>query len=260
MCIALLAFHAAPQQALVLAHNRDEYFNRVASPAKFWSDHPDVLAGRDEQSDGTWLGITRSGRVALITNYRKRPLIKGRASRGELARCFLTTNVSAQTFVHDLIPHSADYSPFNMIVGTIDELYFFSSEAHSPTQIPFGYHGLSNGPLNAQWPKVTRGMAAFKTAVDEHAQSKDTHNLVAPLFSLLTDDTIASDSELPHTGVSPDYERALSPVFVRIDGYGTRASTVIIVTRNGEATFIERTYDCQQTSVREVAYTFPIQR
>jgi uncharacterized protein with NRDE domain len=238
MCLILLSYGQHPQYPLVLAANRDEFYNRATEPARFWNDHPEVLAGRDLQAGGTWLGVTRSGRIAVITNYREKESFDPQSpTRGKLVSNFLTENISAPYYLESIRHNAKAYNGFNLITGDREGLYYFSNRNGSVQKLARGLFGLSNHLLDSPWPKVTRSKKQFELllkppAIDETA-----------MFDLLSDTRTAPDEALPDTGVGLELERLLSPVFIKSPKYGTRCSTLITVDTNYKMIFVERTYD-----------------
>ncbi|MBS1582533.1 MAG: NRDE family protein [Bacteroidetes bacterium] len=230
MCLIVLAYRVHPRYPLLFAANRDEFHDRPAAPARFWADAPDLLAGRDLRAGGTWMGITRSGRFAALTNYRDlhRPRKQG-PSRGLLVR---------QALEGDFDPGATSaYEGFNLLYGSVDTLRYHTNE--QPTDVPLtpGVHGLSNHFLDTPWPKVEhakQGVQDLLAAPDER--------LVPGLFALLANDAVAPDDRLPDTGLPLDLERAISSIFIRTDGYGTRCSSVVLVDVGGRVYFEERTW------------------
>lgn len=250
MCLILLAWHAHPDYALVVAANRDEFFARPTAPAAFWPESPHVLAGRDLQAGGTWLGMTRNGRFAALTNFRDPARNKaGAPSRGELVSRFLTGFITPAAYL-DVLESCADlYSGFNLVFGDPDGLWCFSNCGEGERQLWPGVYGLSNHLLDTPWPKVARGKSALNTAIC--ALPDET-----PLFALLRDDSIAPDEALPRTGVSLEWERLLSAAFVSSPGYGTRSATVLLMDAAGNVRFIEQEFlpDAQPGERREFAF------
>lgn len=236
MCLILLAWQAHPDYPLVVAANRDEFFSRRTAAADFWDDAPMVLAGRDLEAGGTWLGVTRSGRFAALTNFRDPTRNKaGAPSRGELVSRFLTSCLAPRDYLSELESGADRYNGFNLIFGDLDELWCFSNCGEGRQSLPPGVYGLSNHLLDTPWPKVARGKSALGMAL--HALPDE-----APLFELLRDDRIAADEALPRTGVSIEWERLLSAAFVRSSRYGTRSATVLLRDRGGKVRFIEQSY------------------
>jgi uncharacterized protein with NRDE domain len=242
LCIVLFSYANHASYSIIVAHNRDEYYERAALPAHFWGDNPNILAGRDLEYGGTWLGVTRNGRIALLTNYRKgRPVHERKLPRGLLVPHYLAGSLSPRHYAEALYVEREKYRPFNMILGNLDKIVSLSSESDGMRSLDPGYYGLSNNLLNVSWPKVRRGLVAFRKAVTE-GEGGSKADLTASLFEILSDPTPARDDELPDTGIGRELERVLSPIFVRTPVYGTRVSTVVLLRRDGGATFLERTF------------------
>jgi uncharacterized protein with NRDE domain len=236
MCLVLLAWQAHPDYPLVVAANRDEFFSRRTAAADFWGDAPDVLAGRDLEAGGTWLGITRSGRFAALTNYRDPSRQrKGAPSRGELVSRFLTGGQAPRAYLHELESDADRYNGFNLVFGDLEGLWCFSNCGEGELALVPGVYGLSNHLLDTPWPKVARGKSALSAALKALPDE-------APLFGLLRDDSIAPDASLPRTGVSLEWERLLSAAFVRSPQYGTRSATVLLRDHYGAVRFIEQSF------------------
>ncbi len=239
MCLIILAIKSHPAYKLIIAANRDEYYERPTAAAAFWADIPDILAGKDLRAGGTWLGITRKGRIAAITNYRDPASIKsGSPSRGNLARDYLSGRKNPVDFLAGLGKNAGHYNGFNLIIGDKDDLHWYSNRGEGTRYLTPGIYGLSNHLLDTPWPKVTRGKEIFQKQL---SNEKDTGP--DALFNLLADQTIPDDKNLPDTGVGLEWERILSPIFITSKIYGTRSSTLIMIDMNNHATFIERTFD-----------------
>ena len=238
MCLILLAKNVRSDYPLVLAANRDEFFLRPTASARFWPDDPEVLAGRDEQSGGTWGGITRGGRLAFLTNIRDpqgfRP---SAASRGHLVRSFLQREESIPGFIQKLIASAHASNGFNLIFGSGTELFCFASRGKRLCRLDPGIHALSNGLLNEAWPKSVRGARDLARLLKRsHPPGEE------ELFSLLADTRQASDEDLPDTGIGPEWERFLSSIFIRGREYGTRSQTLILMDAAGGMRFVERCF------------------
>jgi uncharacterized protein with NRDE domain len=232
VCLILIAWQAHPDYPLVVAANRDEFYARRTASADFWPDHPQILAGRDLEGDGTWLGITRTGRFAALTNYRDPASHKPQApSRGKLVADFLAGDATIETYLDAL--DATAYNGFNLLLGDGRKLVAFSNISMQRHELAPGVYGLSNALLDTPWPKVGAGKTALSGALaalpDESA-----------LFQLLRDATHHPDAALPATGVSLEWERLLSAAFIRSPEYGTRCSTVIKVGAGGTASFDEQ--------------------
>jgi len=249
MCLILIAWQSHPDFPLVIAANRDEFYARRTRPAAWWGQAVSLLAGRDEEAGGTWLGINRRGRVAMLTNVRA-PLERNtRApSRGLLVLSALQSAGPLGQWVTESARTAQSFNGFNLLVGEplpapargVDAQLLYSSNrgpggAENARALAPGIYGLSNALLDTPWPKLTRAVAAFACQM---ANTVDTD----ALLRLMANRETARDAELPNTGVPLDWERALSAIQIRAKGYGTRATTILTVRRDGTATFLERAF------------------
>lgn len=257
MCLIVLAWEASPKTRLAVAANRDEFFARRAAPAAWWTDTPDVFAGRDLEAGGTWLGVTRKGRFAALTNFRdaSAPKKDGAPSRGALAADFLRGDGTAADYVAAVRSGAGRYHGFNLLVSDGAELWSFSNVEGEPVRLGPGVRGLSNHLLETPWPKVTATRSRLEAAL---AAADGAEDLERRLLSLLEDRTAAPDGALPSTGLPPDWERALSAAFVELPGYGTRASTSLVVRADGWARFAERTFGEGGAPLGEVREAFEV--
>ena len=237
MCLIVFAWKVVPGIPLVLAGNRDEFFARPTAPAAWWQDHPQVYAGRDLEGGGTWLGMTREGRFAALTNVRAPSERRSDArSRGVLVSDYLVGNASPEEYIAHVAADADHYNGYNLIVGTQDNLVWYNNREQDDSRngkpLAPGIYGLSNGSLDSPWPKVVRTKAQFASLLC----------LGAPcdaFFEMLTDTTKASDCRLPKTGVDIEWERILSAVCIDTPTYGTRSSSVMYVYPNREPALIE---------------------
>jgi len=237
MCLILFAWRAHEAFPFILAANRDEFYERPTAPADFWEEAPDLLAGRDLKAGGTWFGVTRQGKVAAITNYRDPASLKaGAPSRGEVVSGFLRGREGPAAYLDRLVPAAGRYNGFSLLLGDASGLFVYSNRGESLTVEP-GIHGMSNHLIDSPWPKVVRGKAALARLLGEAGVPSP-----EALLDLLADRTRPPDGELPDTGVGLEWERILSPLFIESPSYGTRSSTVLLVRRTGQATFIERLF------------------
>jgi len=225
MC--LIVFNWQPQSDLPLQvwANRDEFMARPALATALWPEAPNVLAGRDLQGGGTWMGVTTQGRFAALTNVRDPRMGTAARSRGVLAAEYLQGNVSAAAFAHQVQAERALYGGFNLLLADADELWCVGSHQPEPVNVEPGWHGLSNAALNTPWPKLQRLLTGAQSLVAEQADSPEQH------LALLADTEPAPDDALPDTGVGQIMERMLSPVCIRTPNYGTRNSTWLRVER-----------------------------
>jgi uncharacterized protein with NRDE domain len=218
MCLILFSYQPNSDKRLWLAANRDEFHQRAAMPARIWPQQPAIIAGQDLQAGGTWLGITRQGRFAAITNYRKPNSAEGTISRGALCADFLSSDISCLDYLSQIQQHKNHYSGFNLLLDDGNDFYYYSNTQNQITKLVAGYYSLSNAFLNTPWPKTTGGINALK-----YAQSHD------DLINLLMDKSLPPDIELPNTDIGIATERLLAPRFIQSEQYGTRASTALSI-------------------------------
>lgn len=239
MCTLLIAWQADPCYPLILAANRDEFYERPTAAAARWDDASGIFAGRDLVHGGTWLGVTVSGRIAALTNYREPHHAKqeGGPSRGHLVSDFLEGDLGAERYLEAIRGNGGDYNGYNILLGDLEQLYYYSNRSDEMMPLSPGIHGLSNHLLDTPWPKVVRGKEALAAVIGAGPPSSE------DLFAILADRTKAPDAELPETGVGLELERLLSSIFIESARYGTRSSTILLVNRYRQATFIERSFD-----------------
>ena len=239
MCLIVFALNPDSKYRFVLVANRDEFHQRPTSAMHWWSD-AGPLAGRDEKSGGTWLGIMPDGRVSAVTNYRAPQLSNAPRSRGQLPLELLTVDSmpGAAARIHENQEH---YGAFNLIGYDGETVHCISSEATEGfVALHDGIHGISNHLLDTPWPKLQIGRHWLDEILSGTiTPATDLHDHLIHRFA---DTAPAPDSDLPDTGVGLELERALSPVFIRGGHYGTRATTVVSITHEGIAEVTERTY------------------
>ncbi len=240
MCLILFGWDCHPLYKLVLASNRDEFYKRPTAPAGVWEDFPDIVAGRDLQKGGTWLGVNRQGSFAAITNYRD-PFnhVDNAPSRGILVQNYLTGELSPQHYLEAIEATGLDYNGFNLLLGNYRELFYYSNRERQIREVEPGVHGLSNSLLDVPWPKVSKGTAAFSKAL--HPADID----VEQLFEIMADQEYPEDQDLPDTGVGLELERMLGPMFVCSEkyNYGTRVTTILLIDRKQRMRFWERSFE-----------------
>ena len=238
MCLVTFALDVHPRHRLVLAGNRDERFDRPAAALGRWPDAPAVVAGRDLEAGGTWLGAADGGRWAVLTNVRDpahpRPSTR---SRGALPADFLTGSAGARRYAADVHARRDAFDGFNLVVGDADGAFVVSTRAEAVAELGPGVYGLSNDRLDTPWPKVTRARVALRAALDADPVP------LAALLDVLDDTRQSPDADLPDTGVGVEWERVLSPVRIVAGGYGTRVSTALVLDRGGGGRVAERTWN-----------------
>lgn len=236
MCLILLGWRAHPAFPLVVAANRDEFHQRATAPAAFWTEQPQMLAGRDLVGGGTWMGITRGGRFAALTNFRNPAHMRPDApSRGPLVSGFLAGDARLEDYLAKVASRGAEYNGFNLLVGDGNSLAWYSNVSGETRRLEPGIYGLSNELLDTPWPKVQQAKSDLSRALN--ALPDD-----AGLLQLLRDDRRYPDEALPRTGVSLELERMLSAAFIRSPDqrYGTRSSTVLLLDSEGTVCFDEQ--------------------
>ena len=243
MCLIVFAWRVIPGVPVIAVANRDEFYDRPAAPAAPWPEHPNLIAGRDLEHGGSWMGVTREGprgpTFAALTNIRAPSEVRPDApSRGALVADFLKGSLSAADYLEVIKERGDVYNGYNLVLGDATALYWYSNRAGSDPRngqpLEAGrIYGISNGLLDAPWPKVTRTKAQFASLLCQGAP-EDAY------FEMLADTTRAPDMRLPETGVPIDLERVLSAVCIETPGYGTRTSTVVKLYEDAPAELHER--------------------
>jgi len=242
MCLLSFAIESHPRYRLILAANRDENYVRPSAPARFWEDEPQILGGRDLEAGGTWLGVTRSGRLAALTNYYgPDEYAADKLSRGRLITDFLCGELSADGYLEHLQQTGEYYNGFGLVFYDKSGFHYFTNRGPSVPGISPGVHGLSNYLLDSHWPKVITVKKGLQAIIEK---SDDINP--EDLFTLLSNRTRYPDHLLPDTGVGIERERTLSSIFVSRKEFGTRCSTVVLIGHDNSMTFLERSYDSQQ--------------
>jgi uncharacterized protein with NRDE domain len=270
MCLILFAWNSHPDYSLVVAANRDEFYERDTEGMAYWPEHPHILAGRDRAdvlgSPGTWLGFTKTGKFAALTNVRapseKNPDAR---TRGELSLMYLASKSSPTEFIQDNAKRFSQYNGFNLLMANfadpanaqmhwVSNRMFMGSNIRPRKVFPHqpltpGVYGLSNAMLDTPWPKVNHRIAAFAQVI---AMDNGSLKGAEQYLKVLADTRAASDHELPSTGVSKEWEKALSPAFIKTESYGTRSSTVLRVRKDGQFEMVERRFDATGTIGHDV--------
>ena len=220
MCLIVLSYRIHDRYPLILAANRDEFYERPSAPVSLWEDAVGVVAGRDLQRGGTWLGIRKTGSLAMLTNYREpTPFGRNAPSRGWLVRDFLVGEEAPESYIETVAAKKDLYNGFNMIIGDLNRLFYFSNRGEM-LELPPGLYGLSNSLLDTPWPKTERAKKAIDALL---ARREDP--LPEEIFAILKDRSKPDASLLPDTGVGPEWERILSSIFIASPIYGTRSSS-----------------------------------
>ncbi|VXA93158.1 conserved hypothetical protein [Pseudomonas sp. 8AS] len=237
MCLIVFAWRPGHAQPLLLAANRDEFYHRPSLPLGQWADAPGLYAGRDLQAGGTWLGVTADGRFAALTNIRDPNQAKGPRSRGELPVEFLRGALDAESYLAEVVERREQYSGFNLLLGNRHELLFLNSQDGRIRRLQPGLYGLSNAELDTPWPKVLRATAHLAGCLGDPQPQ--------PLLDLLRDCSQPPRVLLPDTGIGVDWELLLSSIFIVGPGYGTCASSALLLHGDGRLQLVERRFDSQ---------------
>ena len=254
MCLILLAYQFHRDYPLIIAANRDEFYNRPTLPAGFWKDSPSILGGRDLKNMGTWFGVTRNGRFAAVTNYRDPSLMLENAkSRGELVSNFLKSNDKPLDYLNHVKVIAEHFNGFNLLVGDTSGCWIYSKVTNIIEELRPGIHGLSNHLLNTPWPKILKGQRQLEKCLQNQPNIE-----VESLFKILADPKRAKTEDLPDTGVGLKKEKMLSSIFIKSPSYGTRSSTIFLVNHKNHVLFTERSFIHNQAN--EVSYEFDISK
>lgn len=249
MCILFVALEAHSEYPLIICANRDEFHHRPTESAHFWPKQNRLLAGKDLEAGGTWLGVNQNGLVAGLTNIRDPELIQSdMKSRGELVLKALINNGIDESW---LTRYSPFYNPFNLLYGDEKALFCFDSRAKQLNQLTAGFHSISNGALDDIWPKMSRGTQAIQAHI-----SNNSSPCIDSLLAIMKDGTQAPDADLPQTGVSLEWERHLSSIYIQHQEYGTRSTSIILKDKRGKVQFSEVRYDGKGRNLGRDDFTF----
>lgn len=234
MCLILLSWQPDAHHKLVVAANRDEYFSRPTEAAHFWPDASDLFAGRDKEFGGTWMGLSRTGRFAAVTNLRQQAH-RGEVSRGNLVREFLQDRRPAKVFFDELEHQKSHYRPFNFVASDGGEQLLYSDNvSNNWTSLAVGTHAIGNLPMSAPSPKREKGLADFRQCLTEGLKPE-------ALLAILRNKNISEpDNDVLY--------RELSRRFVSLEEYGTRSCSVVFQQQNGDSEFWEQNFDTQQSA------------
>ena len=253
MCLIFLAFNQHPKYPLIIAANRDEFLDRPAKQIDFWPENPKILAGKDLTAGGTWLGVTKTGYFAMLTNFRDMLNIKSNApSRGKLVLDYLVGELEPSSYLQALNSNASLYNGYNIILGSLDDPWYYSNQNNKIYQLGTGIYGLSNALLDTKWPKVEQGKKQFTEII-----KLDDIDLES-IFSLMNDKTLAEDEQLPDTGIGYEKEKLLSSLYIDMPGYGTRNTTILLKDNQGNVHVIDRSYNRENNSTSDKEFTFSL--
>lgn len=256
MCILFIAVNYHPNYPLIIAANRDEFHARETQSSHFWRNEPNVLAGKDLVGGGTWMGMNRNGRLSALTNIRAPGKERADAiTRGKLVFDFIQTNVTPQNYLEALSANRQDYNGYNLLFGSVNKLQVYNSFENTSYQLEDGVYGLSNASLNSPWPKLDMGRSALANYCHNADVLNNEH-----LFELLANNQPAKDEDLPQTGIPIDWEKKLSSIFIQSPEYGTRSSTILLLDKQDNIYWEERTFNelAERTSAQ--IYEFKLQQ
>lgn len=239
MCLLIFAHQVSRDFPLLIAANRDEFHERPTAVSDFWVEHPAMLAGKDLQQGGTWMGVTHNGRFAAVTNYRDPArTYPAPSSRGELPLAYLTGTDDPPSYLRKLASRAQHYAGFNLLVGDNHSLWYFTnSEERAPQCLAPGIYGLSNARLDTPWPKVTSGKARLQALLDAGEISHET------LATVTADRQLADPLALNALHQLNGMEPILSAQFIVTAAYGTRSSTTFWTDARGLGSWQERSFD-----------------
>lgn len=254
MCIAFVSWQNHAGFPLIVASNRDEFYNRPSDELKKWPDL-NVYAGRDLKEGGTWFGVTGTGRIALITNYRDPAEFSRKAlSRGQLVLDYLKSEKTPFEFLKEVQKSGSRYNGFNLIAGSFEELYYFSNKKDGIQKLQPGFYGLSNAFLDSDWPKINYGKANFQMQVNRDPEDLQGY------YNLLTDQNQFPNDSLPDTGIGMEREKMLSSVFISTPEYGTKSSNLLFFTKNNQIRMHERIWQPGKPGYQDHSIEFRINK
>jgi uncharacterized protein with NRDE domain len=240
MCLILFSWKQHPKYKLILGANRDEFLARSTQQAHFWENEPTILGGKDLERGGTWMGLNKAKEFSALTNFREITTNMpepNRPSRGFLTSDFLKSEQTPNAYLEGIHKNSNSYEGFNLLVGDRNKLFHYSNRENKINELESGSFGLSNALLDTEWPKVELGKSLLSDIIRKEEVETEA------IFEMLRNTNAAPDENLPKTGISQEWEKALSTMFIKKGNYGTRCSSVILWDYSDRITFTERTYD-----------------
>jgi len=253
MCLIFLSFNQHPKYPLIIAANRDEFFDRPASALEVWPEDKKIIAGKDLTGGGTWLGVTKSGYFAMLTNYRDMANIKTNApTRGKLVLDYLAGEFDPSNYLQALNSSASNYNGYNIILGKLDDPWYYSNQNNKLYSLGTGLYGLSNALLDTKWPKVKNGKKTFESIISREDFKTE------ELLEFMHNTVLAPDEQLPETGIGHEKEKLLSSMFIEMPGYGTRNTTILLKDYNNNVEIIERTFSHDAKSTSEEKFNFSI--
>lgn len=238
MCLICFSYQTSPAFRLILAANRDEFFNRPTLSLHRMGKDGQILAGRDLQQGGCWLGVNTSGKLAALTNYRDPQQYQPSApSRGHLVLDYLETKSDSEKYIAAVRARNLPCNGYNLLLLDNNQLLYYSSVTGMCVALSPGIYALSNSFLDTPWPKVQRIKQLFSAVIAANPEDLDDS-----LLHILRDTYRPHDMDLPTTGVGIEWERKLSSIFIAEEEYGTRSSSVVSCFADGRITFTEKVF------------------
>ena len=242
MCLLIFAHQTATRYPLVVAANRDEFHARPTAASQFWADCPGLLAGKDLDQGGTWMGVTRDGRFAAITNYRDPSrTVAAPRSRGELPLGYLTSQRDPQTYLQGVATRAVEYAGFSLLLGDRNSLWYFTNSLpvaeRAPVCLPPGIYGLSNARLDTPWPKVDIGKTKLGNLLNGEPLTHEA------LTAVVSDPHLADLRALRSHGMESEMDQILSAQFIVTGRYGTRSTTTLWTDSSGLASWRELSFN-----------------
>lgn len=238
MCLISLAVKTHPKYKLVLLANRDEYHQRPTKKADWWYENGNIFGGKDLSGGGSWLAISKNGKISAITNYRDTSRkVENNISRGLILSNYLENNINALDYFEKLSASKDNYEGYNLIFGNQNKLYHYSNISNKLTALDNGVHTISNHLLDTPWPKVLKANEVMQNLVENNNDFP-----IETAFQLFKNKDKAPDNKLPNTGIGIEYERMLSSIYIDVPGYGTRATSIITIDNNNKVYFEEREF------------------
>ncbi|MBA2649454.1 MAG: NRDE family protein [Legionella sp.] len=249
MCLALIAIGQHPLYPLIILSNRDEFYARESAPADFWQESPNVFSGKDLVRHGAWLGVNKDGYFSLLTNYRDPKAFKSSMqSRGLLVSNYLSdyTNRSPLEYIKHIEAVSNHYNKFNLIIGNVNDAYYYSNVANTTQKLTTHIYCISNHLLDTPWYKVEHAKQLFSHWLTyiKTSTNMGRDKIHDSLFNILSDKTLSPDHLLPKTGIPVELEKPLSSIYVDVPQhqYGTYCSSIILFEKNN-ISFTEKIFN-----------------
>lgn len=253
MCLIFLSYKQNKEYPLIVLANRDEFYKRPTESANYWKENSNILAGKDLEGGGTWMGITKNGYMAMLTNYRDIDNIKANApTRGKLVSDYLHGEFNSKEYLLALSKTGGIYNGYSLITGSFNDPWYYSNYQKKVAQLGTGLYGLSNALLNSKWPKIESGKEELTPLLMTEKINKEA------LFNLMKNPELADDNRLPQTGLPMEKEKAISSRFINIEGYGTRCTTLIMVDKMGKVNFTERQFENGVATGEENNFAFKV--